>query len=219
LEIRHLIVMFRDRCRHPDDIRFLESIRTDDCRRYLTGKDNHRQRIHHRICNTCDQVGRPRPGSGNDDARLTCNPCVSFCCMDEPLLMSAQYVLEGCFRTVQGIVDRKDSTTRVTEYCINIQFNQRLNEQVCARSQLLLLRFNFHFTLCLSSHYHLPPCISHRKGSCESFGIKKDSFLPEDTYFEISISMGRKEPFSLYHPNLHSPCGGCLQDCRRQSFL
>jgi len=52
----------------------------------------------------------------------------------------------------------------------------------------------------------------------KTFGIKKDSILPEDTYFEISISMGRKESFPRYHPNLHAPYGECLLDCRRQSF-
>src|SRR5699024_3058049 len=113
LKIRHLIDMYSDPCCYSDDVRFLESIRSNDCRAYLSGQYYNLKSIHPHICNACHQFCTSGTGSGNDDARLSCNPCIAFGCMDEALFMSAQDMLERCFSTMDGIVDWKYGTPRV----------------------------------------------------------------------------------------------------------
>src|SRR5699024_9198502 len=128
--IIHLVIIFGDRCRYPKNIRFLKGICTYYLTCHLTCKNNKWQRIHHRICNTCNQIGCTRSISRNYTTRLPSYTCITLRRKNSSLFISRQYLPTTSLPTMQGTITWQYSASRVTNNCITAFFHQQLNKQI-----------------------------------------------------------------------------------------
>ena len=90
LRVLHQVVVLGDRAADLDHRRFLEGVGADDVRGHLAGDRDDRQRIQLGVGESGDQVQRPGPGGGHDDAGLAGDAGVALGGEDPALLVPRQ---------------------------------------------------------------------------------------------------------------------------------
>ncbi len=85
-------VMFGDRHGNTGNIYLLETVFSKKGSSYVTGNCYQRNGIHVSSCNTGNQIGGTRAGSGDTYAYLSGCSCISVCCMGCALLVRGQHV-------------------------------------------------------------------------------------------------------------------------------
>ena len=80
--------MLDDRQRDTDDVGFLEAVCPDQVGADLAGDEDHRNRVHHRVCDRGDEVGRARSGGAEGDAGTAGSPGITLRGMAGGLLVA-----------------------------------------------------------------------------------------------------------------------------------
>ncbi len=75
---------------HTNDINFLKRIVSDKSKWHLSGKANKRNAVIMRICQSCDRIGCSRTACHKTDTHFTGRLRITFCLMNQALLMSRQ---------------------------------------------------------------------------------------------------------------------------------
>ena len=87
--ILYNITMLGDGHCHAGNIHLLESIFAKEGKHHIACDRNHGNRIHIGRCDSCDQVGRPRPAGSKAYANLSGRPCISVRRMGCTLFMGS----------------------------------------------------------------------------------------------------------------------------------
>ena len=90
LAVTHGHTIFYNASRHTNDINFLKGIVSDQVLRHLTGKDDKRNTVVMCICDPGNRIGCPRSTGHQTYTDASCCSSVSFCLMDQRLLMARQ---------------------------------------------------------------------------------------------------------------------------------
>ncbi|MPM41825.1 hypothetical protein SDC9_88485 [bioreactor metagenome] len=119
--------------RHRDaaDVGLLEGVRADHRGADLAGDRDHRHRVHHRVGDRRDQVGRPGARGHHADPDPTGRHRVSLGCVPRTLLVAAEDVadLPG---VQQRVVRRQDGATGEAENDVYPDVLQRADERLGA---------------------------------------------------------------------------------------
>ena len=99
-------------------VAFLEGVGADEVGRHLAGDADQRDRIHHRVGETRDRVGRAGTGGHQHHARLTGGAGIALGRVHRPLLMADQDVA-NLVLVEERIVDGKHRAARITEDMLN----------------------------------------------------------------------------------------------------
>ena len=110
-----------------DGIAFLKGIGTDQMRRHLAGEHHQRNRIHKRVGNAGDGVGRAWPRGDEHDAHLAGGACIAFGGMDSGLFVAHKDVADPALRE-NRIVNRQYGAARIAEDDFDTQIGQRLHD-------------------------------------------------------------------------------------------
>jgi hypothetical protein len=139
IDIFNKPVMLGDRHCNTGDVCFLEGIFTDDFGADLPGDGYHRDRVHHRIADSGDQVGCSWPGCPDTNADLTGCVGISFRHVSAALLVPDQHMLKK-LAVVDFIVKRNNRAARISEDNLNALTAETLQEGFRARA----LNFRHH---------------------------------------------------------------------------
>ena len=90
--ILHQIIMLRAMPRDADRVGFLERVGADQGGRHLPGDDDHRDRIHQRVGDAGDGVGRAGAGGDEHDAGLAGRTRIAFRGVGRGLLVADEDV-------------------------------------------------------------------------------------------------------------------------------
>ena len=114
LAVLHQEVVLGGRARDADVVGLLERVVADRGRRHLPGEGDDRDRVHQRVLERGDQVGRGRSGGDETDTDLAGRPRVPFRRVPGGSLLAYQHVAQA-LEVVQGVVDRQDRAAGQTE--------------------------------------------------------------------------------------------------------
>jgi len=131
LGVLHQEVVLGDRQRDALDVRLLEGVRADRGPRHLAGDRDDRHRVHVRVGDRGDQVGRARTGGRHADADLAGHHRVPLGRVPRALLVADEdvaYVLG----VVERVVGGEDRSTRDTEDGLRTHLLEGLHQGLCA---------------------------------------------------------------------------------------
>ena len=123
-------VVLGDRQRDAGDVGFLERVGSDQRFGDLAGDADDRNRVHHRVGDAGDQVGRAGPGGGQRDADLAARPRVAVGHMRGALFVADQHVANRVIE--QCVVGRQDCPARIPEHRVHALFDEDRPEDVRA---------------------------------------------------------------------------------------
>jgi hypothetical protein len=130
----HQVVVLGDRQGDAVDVGLLERVRADGATRHLTGDGDHGDRVHVRVGDRRDQIGRPGAGGGDADAYLAGGLGVPGRGVPGALLVPDQYVAD------LGVEDRvvrgQDRTARDTEHDVDTERLEGSDERLRAGDRL-----------------------------------------------------------------------------------
>ena len=150
---RHLIIPLGDRQSNADDIRFLERGRTQSFLLDLSRYAYDRSGVHHRISNTGHKIGCTRACCSHTHADLAGTARIAFRRMDCSLLMPDKYMIYSTLTLIKFIIERHDTTTRISEDGVNSFFLEGLDYCLSAIDFHILVLQNSDCTLvCRRNH-------------------------------------------------------------------
>ena len=123
------VIVLRTMPRDADGVRFLERVGPDQRGRHLAGDHDHRDRIHQRIGNAGNRVGRAGARGDEHHAGLAGRARVTLGGMRGGLLMANEDVLDPP-RPEQRVVDWQHRATGVAEHDFHAEIAQRLDQDV-----------------------------------------------------------------------------------------
>ncbi len=133
----HQIIMLGAVAGDADRVRLLKRIRSDQVRRDLAGDDHHRDRIHQRVGDAGDGIGRSGAGGDEHDAGLAGGAGIALCRMRRRLFVAHQDVAD-LLLVEDRVVNRKHRAAGIAEHDLHTEVGQRLDQNVRAA----LLRHN-----------------------------------------------------------------------------
>ncbi len=107
------LVVLGARAGDPDGVALLERVGADRCGRDLTGDRHHRHRVHVRVHQRGDEVGRGRTGGHHRDARLAGHVRVALGHVAGALLVTHEHVTDLAVH--QRVVGGQDAAAGVAE--------------------------------------------------------------------------------------------------------
>jgi hypothetical protein len=121
------------RHRDADRVRFLEAIGAQQLGADLAGEEDHRDRVHHRVHDRRDQVGRAGARGREGDADLAGRLRVALGRVARAGLVPDEDMMD--VRIDEGVVGRKVGATRISEYDVHALRLQALHDRVdCTHS-------------------------------------------------------------------------------------
>ena len=124
-----LIAPLCDRLRHTHQVYFLEGVCTQCAYAHLSGDDHDRNGVHHRICYTGKRICGTWTGSDNRHTNLATDTRISLGSMGCALLMADEDMMKPRIFlmgvSIQGIINRHDSTSGITKDRVHILLIQR----------------------------------------------------------------------------------------------
>ena len=127
VDVAHQPVVLGTRPRDADRIAFLKCVVADQMRRHLASDTDQRDRIHQRIGQRGDHVGRARPRRDERNARLAGRARIALGGMARALLMANEDVLDGLLLE-NLVIDRQHRAARITENVLDAVILQRLHD-------------------------------------------------------------------------------------------
>ena len=112
-----------------DGVGFLECVGADQVGRDLAGDDHQRDRIHERVGDAGDRVGRAGARGHEDHAGLAGRTGIALRRMRRGLFVAHQDVLDPA-TAKQRVVDRQHGTTRIAEHDLHAEIAQRLDQDI-----------------------------------------------------------------------------------------
>ncbi len=149
-QLLHQKIVFGAGARDAEGVGLLEGVTTDQLGGHLPGDRHDRNRIHQRIDQRGDQVGRTGAGSRAAYAHLARRARISFGGEAGVLLVPHQDVLDRMI--VERIVQRQRHAARIPEEGIDLFAQQTVQQHLCTRHQI-------------GRHQNLPP--KNGKGHCQ----------------------------------------------------
>ncbi len=126
--------------RDADRVAFLEGIVADQVRRHLPGDADDRNRIHQRVGQSGDGVGRAGARCDQHDADFAGRARIALCRVHGALLVADEDVLDAVL-LVQLVIDRQHGTPRITEDVLDALIGESLKHHLgachCARHVVL----------------------------------------------------------------------------------
>ena len=107
---------------------FLEGVGANQMARHLTGDDDHRDRIHPRIGEACDGVGRAGAGGDENNTGLTGRAGIAFRRMRRPCLV-AHEDMPNALISEQLVVNGKDRAAGIAEHIFDTLVDQAFHQQ------------------------------------------------------------------------------------------
>ena len=138
VDIFHEIIMFCNRTSNAHDIHFLECIVSDQLCYNLTCKHNKRYRIHIRIGNTCDSIGRTGAGCHQDNSGFSGCLGISFRCMGCTLFVPRENMFDVC-KIMEYIIDADHDTAGISKESIDALLDKAPHKYLCACHQFPLM--------------------------------------------------------------------------------
>ena len=126
------IIVLGAGARDADRVAFLEGVVADQMRRHLAGDADHRNRIHQRIGQAGDGVGRAGARGDEHDADLAGRARIAFGGMHGALLVAHENVLDAVL-LVQLVIDRQDGAARIAENMLDALIGESLKHHLGAR--------------------------------------------------------------------------------------
>ena len=112
--VLHQIVVLGARAGDADRVAFLKGVGADEVGRHLAADHHQGDRIHQRIDDAGDGVGRPGPGGHQHHARPAGGAGVALGGVRRPLLVADQDVAQA--RLVEeGVIDRQHRAAGIAE--------------------------------------------------------------------------------------------------------
>ncbi len=125
--VLHEVVMLGAVARDADGVGLLKRIAADQAGRHLSGDDDHRDRIHQRVGNAGDGVGRAGAAGDEHDPWLAGRAGIALCRMGRGLLMADENVLDPPLLE-QRVIDREHRAAGIAEHDLDTEIDQRLDE-------------------------------------------------------------------------------------------
>ena len=129
------IIVLGAAARDADRVAFLERVRADQRRRHLPRDADHRDRIHQRIGEARDRVGRARPGRHQHDADLAGRARIALGHVRRALLVPHQDV-PHLVLLEDRVVHRQHRAAGIAENIGHALIHQRLDHHLRARHLL-----------------------------------------------------------------------------------
>ena len=115
-----------------DGVRLLKGIVADHEGWNLTGQNNHRDRVHQRICHAGNGIGCAGAGGYQNNAGFTGGAGVALSRVGRGLFVANQDVADVILLK-DLIIDRQDSTARIAKYGIDALIFQGFDDDLCTR--------------------------------------------------------------------------------------
>ncbi len=129
--VHHQIIMLGAVAGDADGVAFLKGIGADQRGRHLSGDDHHRDRIHQRVGDAGDRIGRTGAGCDEDDAGLAGGARIALRRVGCRLFVADEDVLDRGMLE-QCVIDRQHRAAGIAEHRIDTQIDQRLHDDVRA---------------------------------------------------------------------------------------
>ena len=126
LDPAHQIIVLGAIAGDAGRVAFLERVRADEMGRHLAGDADQRDRIHQRVGETGDRVGRARAGGHQKDADLAGRAREAFCGMRRALLVAHENVADLVLME-DRVVDRQHRAAGIAEDELDALIFQRLD--------------------------------------------------------------------------------------------
>ncbi len=123
--------MLGDMAGDADGIGFLKRVGADQASRHLTGDDHHRDRIHQRIGDAGNRVGRAGTGCDEHDAGFAGRAGIALRRMGRCLFVADEDVADALLFE-QRVVDREHRAAGIAEHDLHTEVAQRLDQDVCS---------------------------------------------------------------------------------------
>ncbi len=114
VHVAHQPIVLGAGARDADGVAFLKRVIADEMGRHLSGNDHERNRIHQRVGQARDRIGRSRPRGDKHDARLAGRARIAFGGVNRALFVTHQHV-DKLVVLEQGIVNRQHRAARIAE--------------------------------------------------------------------------------------------------------
>jgi len=131
--------MLRTGARDASGVSLLKGVIADQMCRDLAGQTDNRDRIHQRIGQAGDGIGRPGPRCDKHHAGLAGRAGIALGSVNRRLLVTHQDVLDLVVLE-ERIIDRQHGATGVAEHNLDALILERLQQYLGARHHLCLLR-------------------------------------------------------------------------------
>ena len=129
-----------DRHRDPDRVRLLEAVGAEQLGPHLAGQEHHRDRVHHRVADRRDQVGRAGAAGADRDADLAGGLGVALGGVTAAGLVADQDVTDA--GVVEGVVGREVGAAGKPEYDVDTLGLQAFHQSVdCTHGASSFQRF------------------------------------------------------------------------------
>ena len=153
LDAAHEVIVLGAIAGDAGGVAFLERVRADQMRRHLAGDADERDRVHQRVGQAGDRVGRAGPGGDEQHADLAGRARVAFGGVRGALLVAHQD-MANLVLAENRVVDRQHRAAGIAEHEIDALVLQRLDDHLRAghlfrHCGLSILRFRA--ALCASS--------------------------------------------------------------------
>ena len=146
VDIGDEVIVLGAAARDARRVGFLEGVRADQVCRHLAGDDDHRDRIHHRIGDRRDHVGRAGAGGDQRHAALAGGAGIAFGGMARALFMAHQDVAD-VVGGEQRVIDWQDGAARIPKHDLYALFPEGRDYDLGAGHQAgfgLLFGFDGH---------------------------------------------------------------------------
>ena len=127
----HQIIMLGAVARDADRIRFLERVGADQLRGHLPRDDDHGDRIHQRVGDAGDGIGRARAGGDQHDAGLAGRTGIALRHVGRALFMADQHMLDRGM-IVERVINGQHRAAGIAEHDLDTEIDQAFNQYVRA---------------------------------------------------------------------------------------
>ena len=135
LELLHQEIVLGGGARDTKGVGFLERVGADQLAGHLAGEGDQRNRIHHGVDQTGDQVGGTRTRGGAADARLASGPRIALGGKSGVRFVAHQDVADGMI--VHRVVKGQRDSAGIAEDYFDAFLNQAFKQNFRARHELI----------------------------------------------------------------------------------
>ena len=134
-----LVTPFGDRGGHADQVGLLEGVGAQQGRTDLSGHDDDRSRIDHRVRHAGDDIGPAGAGGDHDETGHPLDPGIALRRVDGALLVPHQDMAQPVQVVIQAVIDRHDGSAGITEHGVDPLEEDLLEEDFTSADPLSLL--------------------------------------------------------------------------------
>ena len=131
LDAAHEVIVLGAIAGDAGRVAFLERVRADQMRRHLPGDADERDRVHERVGEASDRIGRARPGGDEQHADPAGRAGVAFGRVRGALFMAHENMAERILAE-NGVVDRQDRAAGIAEDEVDSLVLQRFDDHLRA---------------------------------------------------------------------------------------